>query len=48
MTFLFALMAAVFELIKTTLFTYYFAAIFVAFDFTLVSCLIRKVGKDGR
>lgn len=47
MTFLFALIAAVADLINTMLFTYYFAAIFVAFAFTLVSVLIRKGGKNG-
>lgn len=45
--FLLALIAAIVELVKTTLFTYYFAAIFVAFAFTLVSYLVKKVGKDG-
>lgn len=47
LTFLFALIAAVSELINTMLFTYYFAAIFVAFSFTLVSVLIMRGGKNG-
>lgn len=44
---MFALIDAVVELIKTSLFIYYFAAISLAFAFTLFSCFIRKVGKDG-
>lgn len=47
MTFLFALIAAVSELVNTMLFTYYFAAIFVVFAFALVSVLTRRIGKNG-
>lgn len=45
--FLSALIAAISDLISTMLFIYYFAAIFVAFSFTLVSYFVRKVGKNG-
>lgn len=45
MIFLLSLIGAVFELISTKLFTYYFAGIFVAFSFVIAGYLLRKMGK---
>ncbi|MBR1528320.1 MAG: hypothetical protein IJ642_06030 [Oscillospiraceae bacterium] len=46
MIFLFALISAVYELVATDLCTYYLAALFVAFAFT-VFCSFRKVVSYG-
>lgn len=47
MIFLSALIGAFFQILSASIFSYYLAAIFVAFAFTLFAVLLRQVSGNG-